>query len=140
VTGRAAAFASGALLGGGLLVSGMTEPAAVQGFLDVAGDWDPSLALVMLAAVAVHMLGLRLVARRSSPLFGGEFPAPRRRAIDGRLLAGAALFGVGWGMAGFCPGPALVAAGGAQMAALVFVATMTAGMLVRAWMAARPSP
>ena len=135
---HAVAFASGALFGAGLLVSGMTEPAVVLAFLDVTGAWNPSLALVMVAAVAVHAVGLRLVARRTSPLFGAAFQLPRRRDIDGRLVAGAAVFGVGWGLAGFCPGPSLVAAGGAQLAALVFVATMSAGMLVRAWTTAPP--
>ncbi len=125
-----AAFVAGLLFALGLGLGGMTQPAKVIGFLDVLGPWDPSLALVMCAALATHALTLRLVLRRERPLFAARFLLPTRRDIDGRLVAGAALFGVGWGMVGYCPGPAITALGAGRASALVFVPAMLAGMLL----------
>jgi uncharacterized protein len=124
------AVVSGALFGVGLAVSGMTKPAKVVGFLDLFGAWDASLAFVMLGAIAVHLVAYRLITRRRSPLFDAEFHLPTRKDIDGRLLAGAALFGIGWGLGGFCPGPGLVAAASGMTSAIVFVIGLAAGILV----------
>ncbi|MBE7454002.1 MAG: YeeE/YedE family protein [Kofleriaceae bacterium] len=122
----------GALFGAGLLVSGMTQPAKVIGFLDVAGGWDPSLAFVMGGAVVVYGLAWRLVrARRREPWFDAAFHLPTRRDLDARLLGGAAIFGVGWGLGGLCPGPGLVAAGGGATTGLAFVAAMLVGLLAQ---------
>lgn len=126
----AVAFGIGILFAVGLAISGMTRPAKVTGFLDLAGAWDASLAFVMIGAIGVHFVAYRIVMRRSSPLFAARFHVPTRKDIDLRLVLGAALFGVGWGLGGFCPGPALVAAGGGSFGALLFVAGMTFGMLV----------
>jgi len=123
------ALGAGALFGVGLAVSGMTMPSKVMGFLDVLGAWDPSLAFVMIGAIAVHAVAYRLITRRSSPLVDTRFHLPTRKDIDARLVLGAALFGVGWGLAGYCPGPGLVSAAGGAVPALVFVAGMTLGML-----------
>lgn len=129
--GNAVVFAAGSLFGVGLLLSGMTRPAVVQGFLDVTGAWNPTLALVMGAAVAVHFVLYRLIRRRRSPVFDDLFHIPSRRDIDSRLVLGAAIFGVGWGMAGFCPGPGLLAAVGGLPGAALFAAAMTCGMLLQ---------
>jgi hypothetical protein len=107
-----AAFGAGSLVAVGLAISGMTKPSKVVGFLDVAGPWDPSLVLVMAAAVAVTFVAYRLILRRASPIFDMKFHLPTRKDIDRRLVLGAALFGVGWGLGGFCPGPGLVAGAG----------------------------
>jgi uncharacterized membrane protein YedE/YeeE len=123
-----AALASGALFGVGLAISGMTKPAKVVGFLDLFGAWDASLALVMLGAVGVHFVAFRLVRRRAAPLFAPRFQLPSRTDLDARLVTGAAIFGVGWGLGGFCPGPGLVSTAGGMLAACVFVAGMSAGM------------
>lgn len=122
------AFGSGALFGAGLVVSGMVKPAKVVGFLDFAGKWDASLMFVMAGAVAVYLVAYRLITRRRAPLFDTRFHIPTRKDIDLRLLAGAAVFGVGWGLGGYCPGPGLVSIGAGAIPALVFVAAMTAGM------------
>lgn len=118
----------GLLFGLGLVVSGMSDPAKVLNFLDVAGTWDPSLAFVMAGAVVVTFVGYRLVWRRPAPIVGGRFHVPAATQIDGRLLAGPAIFGVGWGLAGYCPGPALTALGLGAPGTLVFVPAMFAGM------------
>lgn len=123
-----AAFAAGLLFGLGLLLAGMTQPAKVQGFLDFAGAWDPSLAFVMAGAIAVHLPLARWIRSRRRPLFEPAFDLPGRKGIDGRLLAGAAIFGIGWGLGGFCPGPAIVSVAGGELGVLVFVAAMVAGM------------
>lgn len=123
-----AALASGLLFGLGLVVSGMVNPAKVLGFLDIAGDWDPSLAFVMAAAIPVAALGFRLGGRMEAPLCDTAFAPPARRRIDARLLGGAALFGIGWGLAGFCSGPALASLGFGGWPVLVFVAAMLGGM------------
>ena len=125
---------AGALFGVGLAVSGMTKPSKVVGFLDVAGAWDPSLMFVMLGAIAVHFVAHRLVTKRPSPLFDTRFHLPTRKDIDARLVLGAALFGVGWALAGFCPGPALVTAASGATAAIVFVAGMTVGIKIEHWL------
>ena len=128
---HAAAFGTGALFAVGLAVSGMTKPSKVVGFLDVVGAWDASLAFVMVSAIAVHFAAYRIISRRSSPLLEASFHLPTRKGIDTRLVLGAALFGVGWGLGGFCPGPGLVAAGAGVRNALVFVAGMTIGMVIK---------
>ncbi len=107
----------------------MTKPSKVVGFLDLCGAWDPSLACVMFGAVTVHFFAYRIVALQGSPLFSVTFSLPTRRDVDARLVLGAALFGIGWGLSGLCPGPALVALGGGSATALVFAAAMTLGML-----------
>jgi uncharacterized membrane protein YedE/YeeE len=121
---------SGALFGVGLCVSGMTRPEKVIAFLDVTGRWDPSLAFVMLGAVAVHFTAYRLIRRRPAPLYAPEFFIPTRHTIDLKLIGGAALFGIGWGLAGYCPGPGVVSLGAAAPTAIVFVAALLAGLLV----------
>ena len=124
------AFASGLLFAVGLAVAGMTQPAKVVGFLDVAGSWDPSLAFVMIGAIAVYFVANRLVQGRAAPWIGSVFHLPTRRDIEPRLVLGAGLFGIGWGLAGYCPGPALTALGTGGFRALSFVASMAAGMLL----------
>jgi uncharacterized membrane protein YedE/YeeE len=124
------AFVSGALFTLGLTVAGMTEPRKVQGFLDFAGAWDPSLAFVMLGAVAVYALSYQLSRRREAPWHCGEFSLPSQRRIDARLVAGAAVFGVGWGLAGLCPGPAWSALGTGNATIVLFVAALLGGMLL----------
>lgn len=119
---------AGAVFGLGLLVSGMANPAKVLGFLDLAGPWDPSLALVMAGAIAIASIAFGIAGRRPLTLIGREMQLPSSRAIDRRLVAGSLLFGIGWGIAGFCPGPALVALGMGEGKALVFVLAMLAGM------------
>lgn len=128
VAGHLFAALSGALFAVGLAISGMTRPAKVIGFLDLGGAWDPSLAFVMVGAIGVHFVTLRLITRRVRPLFDQRFHIPTRKDIDTRLLAGAALFGVGWGLGGFCPGPGLVSAAAGSVPAVVFVLGMTIGM------------
>ncbi len=123
------AFAAGLVFGIGLLVSQMANPTKVLGFLDLAGSWDPSLAFVMAGAVCVAVIGFVLAGRRSTTLLGTPFFLPSARVIDTRLVGGALLFGIGWGLGGFCPAPALVAIGAGQAKAFVFVAAMLAGML-----------
>jgi hypothetical protein len=110
----------------------MTRPSKVLGFLDVAGPWDPSLAFVMIGAVGVHFFFVRRARRAGSPRFGGRFSWPVRAAVDARLIAGAAIFGVGWGLVGYCPGPALVSLVTLAPGAVVFVAAMAVGAIVAA--------
>jgi uncharacterized membrane protein YedE/YeeE len=119
---------AGLVFGLGLIVSGMANPAKVLGFLDLAGPWDPSLAFVMAGAIAVGAMAFALAGRRSTSLIGAEMKLPAARAIDRRLLAGSLVFGIGWGIAGFCPGPGLVALGMGETKALIFVGAMLAGM------------
>lgn len=126
----AAAFAAGLVFGLGLIVSGMSDPGKVKGFLDVAGRWDPSLAFVMAGAIGVGFFAFRLGARRARTFLGGALHLPTRRDIDLPLVAGSVVFGVGWGLAGFCPGPALVAFGAGYDEAAVFVLAMLGGMLI----------
>jgi uncharacterized membrane protein YedE/YeeE len=124
-----AGLAAGLLFGAGLSISGMINPAKVIAFLDLAGAWDPSLAFVMLGAVAVTAIGYRLVLQRDKPLFEPGFAVPTRRDIDLPLLLGAGLFGIGWGLGGYCPGPALAGLGFGNLPTLVFVAAMLGGMI-----------
>ena len=119
---------SGLLFGFGLLLSGMADPAKVQNFLDLFGTWDPSLAFVMGGAIAVTMPGFWLVIRRNKPFFNEVFHLPSRTDLDARLITGAAIFGVGWGLGGFCPGPAITALPLAAEGTLIFVVTMLTGM------------
>ena len=116
------------VFGIGLIVSGMANPAKVLGFLDLAGPWDPSLALVMAGAIAIGLPAFALAKRRRTSLLGAPLNLPTNSAVDRRLLGGSLLFGAGWGLAGFCPGPALVALGMKEPKALVFVLAMLAGM------------
>ncbi|NMK48430.1 YeeE/YedE family protein [Achromobacter sp. Bel] len=122
------AFASGLVFGLGLIVSGMANPAKVLGFLDIAGSWDPSLAFVMGGAVLVTAAGFAVLRRRRASLSGEPMRWPAATEIDLRLAAGSLAFGAGWGLAGFCPGPALVAASAGVTEALIFVAAMLVGM------------
>lgn len=123
-----ASLLSGLVFGLGLIVSGMANPAKVLGFLDLAGDWDPSLALVMAGAIAVAAIAFAVARKRTASLLGAAMKLPTPRDIDRRLVLGSLLFGIGWGVAGFCPGPGLVALGMGQAKALVFVLAMLAGM------------
>ena len=123
-------FAIGLLFGIGLIISGMANPAKVIGFLDLAGLWNPSLAFVMGGAIAVGVVGFRLVRHKSRAWFGDAIQLPTARHIDTRLVIGATLFGIGWGIAGICPGPALVLLGTGAGKGIVFVLAMLAGMLV----------
>ena len=123
-------LASGALFGAGLTISGMTDPARVRGFLDVFGRWDPTLVFVMGGAVIVMAIAWRIQARMNTPLFGEKFSLPDRRDFDGRLIAGSALFGIGWGIAGLCPGPAVASLALSPLSVLPFLVAMLAGMAV----------
>jgi uncharacterized membrane protein YedE/YeeE len=125
---RLTEFAIGLLFGVGLLLAGMTDPAKVIGFLDLAGAWDPSLAFGMGGAIAVGLFAFALARRRSQAFLGGAMQLPTRRDIDRPLVIGSLVFGVGWGLAGFCPGPALVAAGAGHWQVWVFVLAMLAGL------------
>jgi len=136
----ALAFLAGLVFGLGLLLSGMADPAKVLGFLDLAGAWDPSLAFVMAGAIGVGAIAFALARRRRASLLGDPIQSPTRSRIDRRLVAGSLLFGVGWGLAGFCPGPALVALGLGNAKAIVFVLAMLAGMALFELSQARPAP
>ena len=128
------AILAGLLFGAGLAVSQMANPAKVLAFLDVgaipAGGWDPSLAFVMAGALAVTFFGYRLVRRRERPLAADAFDFPTRRDIDGRLIAGSAIFGIGWGLVGYCPGPAIASLAWGRIETVVFVLAMIAGMVI----------
>jgi uncharacterized membrane protein YedE/YeeE len=126
----ALALAAGALFGLGLGVSGMTRPAKVLGFLDITGDWDPTLLFVMGGAVATHFWAYRWMRGRAAPLLAERYFVPAGSPIDLRLCVGALLFGVGWGLGGYCPGPALVSLTTGSLSVLVFVAAMLAGMWI----------
>ena len=123
-----AAFLAGLVFGLGLLLSGMADPAKVLGFLDLGGAWDPSLALVMAGAIAVGLLGFTLARRRKRSVLGEPMQLPSHRQIDRRLLLGAATFGIGWGLAGICPGPGLVLVALGQAKGAIFMLAMLAGM------------
>jgi uncharacterized protein len=123
-----ASFAAGLVFGIGLLISGMTEPAKVLGFLDVFGAWDATLAFVMAGAVAVAAIGFALARRSSAPVLAPNFAWPTRSDIDAPLIIGSVLFGIGWGLCGICPGPALVNLAGLSAPIIVFVVAMIVGM------------
>lgn len=133
----AVAAYTGALFALGLLVSGMTDPGRVTSFLDVTGSWDPTLAFVMGGAILVHLPLLRLVRQRKAPIYDVKFHLPERTRIEPSLLIGSALFGVGWGLSGYCPGPALVSLGTHAAPLLVFVVAMIAGIAVTRALTAR---
>lgn len=134
----ATSLLAGLVFGLGLIVSGMADPAKVLGFLDLAGAWDPSLAFVMGGAVGVGLVAFFVAGRRRRSWLGAEMRLPTARQIDRRLVGGGLLFGIGWGVAGFCPGPALVALGLGETKALVFVAAMLAGMALFNLLDSRP--
>jgi len=123
-----ASFVSGVLFAVGLGVGGMTKPAKVTAFLDFFGDWDPSLAFVMIGAILMHAVLYRLIRRRPAPLFASAFSIPTRTDIDTRLVGGAALFGIGWGLGGFCPGPAVTSLASGRTSVMIFVVSMLVGM------------
>lgn len=125
---------AGLIFGFGLILSGMANPAKVLNFLDIAGHWDPSLAFVMGGAVIVTAIGYRLTFRRSKPVLDESFHIPTTRQIDGKLVLGAAVFGIGWGLVGLCPGPALVSIALASPAIFSFVPAMLVGVVLAAWM------
>lgn len=124
-------FACGLVFGAGLLISGMTDTAKVLGFLDIFGAWDATLAFVMAGAVAVASIGFALAKRRGAPLLAAQSLWPTRKDIDAPLVTGAVLFGIGWGLVGLCPGPALVNLAGLGLPVIVFVAAMAAGMIAQ---------
>jgi uncharacterized membrane protein YedE/YeeE len=126
---RIAEFVVGLLFGLGLMLSGMTDPGKVMGFLDLFGTWDPSLALVMGGAIMVGFFAFTVAKKRTSTFLGGAFRLPTNMDLDKKLVIGSLLFGAGWGLAGFCPGPALVSMADGQPKALVFVLAMLVGML-----------
>lgn len=127
------ALLSGLLFGTGLIVSGMANPAKVIGFLDITRTWDPSLAFVMGGAISVGFFAFRMAARRKRPICADTMQLPTASHIDKRLVGGALLFGVGWGLAGICPGPGLVLLGAGLTKGLIFVLAMVAGMLLYQW-------
>ena len=136
--GKVFAFLSGLIFGLGLILAGMTDPRKVKAFLDLAGAWDPSLALVMGGAIALGAVAFARAARRARSWTGDAMELPHDRGIDRRLIVGGLLFGVGWGIGGFCPGPALVALGSGMGEAGVFVGAMLAGMALHDRVLARP--
>ncbi|OJI95559.1 hypothetical protein LY10_03857 [Planktotalea frisia] len=125
------ALFTGLVFGVGIAISGMMNPAKVFNFFDIAGTWDPSLAFVMGGAVILTLIGYRLVWRRNAPLFESRFQIPISSAIDARLVAGSAIFGIGWGIAGFCPGAAIPALGTGRWEVVLFLAAVTAGFYAR---------
>lgn len=127
---RISEFVIGLLFGWGLLISGMTDPGKVIGFLDLAGAWDPSLAFVMGGGVLVGLIGFTVAKKRTRSFLGSAMHLPTSRDIDRRLVLGSLTFGAGWGLAGFCPGPGIVAMGAGESKAALFVVAMIAGMLV----------
>ncbi|CAM3831844.1 DUF6691 domain-containing protein [Vreelandella rituensis] len=125
-------YIAGLLFGLGLAISGMTDPARVLGFLDIAGRWDPTLMFVLGGAVVTTFIGYRLVFKRLKPLWGDAFQLPTRQDLDAKLLGGAALFGIGWGLSGYCPGPAIASIGGLTLPLFAMLIAMVLG-----WFAAR---
>jgi hypothetical protein len=134
---RISEFGIGLVFGLGLIISGMTDPGKVLGFLDLAGPWDPSLALVMGGAIVVGVFGFTLAGRRRTSVLGEPMQMPTARQIDRRLVLGSLAFGIGWGIAGFCPGPAIVSLGTGEPKAVVFVLAMLAGMGIFEWLERR---
>jgi uncharacterized membrane protein YedE/YeeE len=132
-----ASLLAGLVFGVGLIVSGMADPAKVLGFLDLRGAWDPSLAFVMAGDIAVGALAFAVARKRTVSFLGAMMKLPTSRDIDGRLVMGSVVFGIGWGVAGFCPGPGLVALGMGEVKALVFVSAMLVGMGAFEWLERR---
>ncbi|MGH7837169.1 MAG: DUF6691 family protein [Candidatus Binataceae bacterium] len=128
------AFVSGLVFALGLGISGMTRPVKVIGFLDFFGAWDATLAFVMLGAIAVYFVAYRRCRPMPSPLLAPDFAIPQRKDLDARLLLGSALFGAGWGLGGFCPGPALTSLASGALPVVIFVAAMGAGMYLHSWL------
>lgn len=128
------ALISGTVFGIGLTIADMTNPTKVQNFLDIAGSWDPSLIFVMGGGVIVAFIGFRLIQRRQRPLLARQFYFPTAERIDGRLIGGAALFGIGWGLSGFCPGPAIAGLAWANPQVFIFVAAVAAGAMLVKWL------
>jgi len=135
-----ASLLAGLVFGLGLILSGMANPAKVLGFLDLAGPWDPSLALVMAGAIAVGLVAFFVARNRTASFLGAQMRLPTARRIDRRLVVGSALFGMGWGIAGFCPGPGLVALGMGEAKAATFVVAMLLGMGIFEWVEGRSQP
>lgn len=133
-------FLSGIVFALGLGISGMTRPVKVIGFLDVAGNWDPSLGLVMIGAICTYFVAFRWSRKIASPLLAAEFSVPSRTDLDWRLIAGAAIFGAGWGLGGFCPGPALTSLASGAVPVVVCVAGMAIGIYFHAWSASIWNP
>lgn len=131
-------FISGVVFALGLGISGMTRPVKVIGFLDFAGHWDPSLAFVMIGAITVYFVAYRWIRMRSAPVLAEKFSVPQRTDVDRNLVVGAAAFGAGWGLGGFCPGPAITALASGAAPVVVFVAAMAAGMYLQG-LVARPN-
>ncbi len=136
---RFTVFIAGLLFGAGVTVSGMVNPMKVLNFMDIAGQWDPTLLFVMGAGLAVTFIGYRLVLARAKPVFAAAFTLPSSRLIDARLVGGAALFGIGWGLTGFCPGPAIASLAFRHWQSYLFVAAMAAGMIAARYVIARPA-
>lgn len=132
-------FFSGVVFALGLGISGMTRPIKVIAFLDFFGAWDASLAFVMVGAIAVYFIAYRISRSMGTPVLTPAFAVPKRNDIDGRLIAGAALFGAGWGLGGFCPGPAITSLASGAAPVMVFVVAMAAGILLHGWAARRES-
>lgn len=133
-------FLSGIVFAIGLGISGMTRPIKVIGFLDFLGNWDASLAFVMVGGIAVYFIAYRISRRMASPIFAPSFSIPTRADLDGRLIAGAALFGAGWGLGGFCPGPAITSLASGAAPVAVFVAAMAAGIYLHGLVSAAERP
>jgi len=127
-------FSAGLIFGLGLIISGMTNPAKVIGFLDLAGDWDPSLAFVMLGAIAVAFFAFRKAESKGTTIFDEAIHLPAKTHVTKELIIGSVLFGAGWALAGFCPGPAIVALGAGYQQALIFVIAMLAGMVAHEYL------
>ncbi|HEX4924946.1 MAG TPA: DUF6691 family protein [Bdellovibrionales bacterium] len=136
----ATAFVTGFIFAIGLAIAGMTQPQKILGFLNLAGNWDPSLMFVMAGAIPVHWISYRLIKGRKSPLFDVKWHLPEEnKRVDFALMFGALVFGVGWGLSGYCPGPALASLASAELDVAIFVAMMTGGMFLGRWVSAGPS-
>jgi uncharacterized membrane protein YedE/YeeE len=132
-------FFAGLIFGLGLCVSGLADPSIVQGFLDLAGAWNPTLLFVMGAGLTVTLIGYRLAFGQGHPLWSPRFNLPTATAINTSLISGAVIFGVGWGLAGYCPGPAVVSLASGRAEVFIFVTAMVIGMIAVRWMRARPA-